>query len=58
MAKYHVSFTCVWSTVVEADNEIEAENLASLECPSDVNIVDIDGNGYVVLLDENEDEDE
>ena len=55
MAKYHVSFMCVWSTVVEADNEIEAENLASLECPSDV---DIDGNGYVVLLDENEDGDE
>lgn len=55
MAKYHVSFMCVWSTVVEADNEIEAENLASLECPSDV---DIDGNGYVVLLDENENEDE
>lgn len=51
MAKYHVSFMCVWSTVVEADNEFEAENLASCKCPSDV---DIDGEGYVTLLKENE----
>ena len=43
MALYHVSFTCIWSTEIEADSPEEAATMAEYECPCD-----IDGNAYVV----------
>lgn len=52
MAEYLVSFECVWSTVVEADSDEEAEEIAASRCPWD-----IDGEGCVTKIEEEEDED-
>ena len=45
MDKYFVSFNCIFSIEVEAESPEEAADLASLECP-----LDIDGVGYVENL--------
>lgn len=42
MNRYTVSFTCLYTTTVEADSFEEAADLAEVECP-----LDIDGNAYV-----------
>ena len=51
MAKYHISFNCIWSTEVEAENPEEAANIAECDIPKDV---DIDGFAYVVNMETGE----
>lgn len=45
MAKFYVSFPCIWSTYVEADSPQQAADFAEAEAPSKINI---DGLAFVV----------
>lgn len=49
MKEYHVSYMCVFSTVIEARSPEEAAEIAAHECA-----YDIDGQAYVVDLKTNE----
>lgn len=49
MTEYFVSFNCIWSTTVIADNPEQAADLAEAECPCD-----IDGFASVTNLETNE----
>lgn len=42
MNKYIVTFNCIFSMEVEAENPKEAADIVAAECP-----LDIDGYGYV-----------
>ena len=44
MAKFYVSFPCIWFTYVEADSPQEAAELAESKAPSNI---EIDGCAFV-----------
>ena len=49
MSKYHVSFMCVYSDVVEADSPEEAADIVAQNCE-----YDIDGNAVVTDIETDE----
>lgn len=49
MSKYHVSFMCVYSDVVEADSPEEAADIVAQNCEYDV-----DGNAVVTDIETDE----
>lgn len=49
MSKYHVSFMCVYSDVVEADSPEEAADIVAKNCE-----YDIDGNAVVTDIETDE----
>lgn len=49
MSKYHVSFMCVYSDVVEADSPEEAADIVEQNCE-----YDIDGNPVVTDIETDE----
>ena len=49
MSKYHVSFMCIYSDVVEADSPEEAAKKVERDCEYDV-----DGEAHVVDIDTEE----
>lgn len=49
MKEYHVSYMCIFSTIVEADSPEEAAEIAANECEYDV-----DGDPYIKDLETDE----